>query len=551
MTRKIQVLQLYRLCIMLIILIISNAALAQTTAFTYQGKLTDAGNPANGNYDLQFKLFDALSGGVQQGATLTRNPVAASAGIFTVTLDFGGSVFNGAARYLEIGVRPASSPNPYTTLSPRQPITSTPYAIRSASAANADNAANAATATNATQLGGVAANQYVLTTDPRMTDARNPLPGSPNYIQNTAAQQAGSNFNISGNGSIGGTLGIGGMPSIERLRVQTATNSYGLLHTDGTVEMGTFVGPALLGTTGGAFGTKSNHSLRFLTNGSTRMVIGADGKVRIGDPSLCQVTSGQVCAISTVSGGSGVLGVADLGRNAVGVAGSSQTGTGLLGVTDADYSNSDDQGAGVTGISFGPSNGVGVYGRAFNPGGTGVFGVGQKYGVYGTATDGNFWAGYFTGKVFVGNRMTVASIPLLPSVAQVCFNTAGDLLQCGASSLRLKQNVQPYRHGLDIVLRLRPISFNWKESGLADFGLGAEDVAQVAPALTFTDEQGEVEGVKYDRLNVVLINAVKEQQAQIETLRAENRALEARLRAVEKVLRKKASSREMRARDKN
>lgn len=35
-----------------------SAALAQTTAFTYQGKLTDAGNPANGNYDLQLKLFD-------------------------------------------------------------------------------------------------------------------------------------------------------------------------------------------------------------------------------------------------------------------------------------------------------------------------------------------------------------------------------------------------------------------------------------------------------------------------------------------------------------
>ena len=36
---------------------------AQTTAFTYQGKLTDAGNPANGNYDLQFQLFDSLMGG--------------------------------------------------------------------------------------------------------------------------------------------------------------------------------------------------------------------------------------------------------------------------------------------------------------------------------------------------------------------------------------------------------------------------------------------------------------------------------------------------------
>lgn len=123
---------------------------AQTTAFSYQGKLTDAGSPANGNYDLQFKLFDALTGGTQQGATLVRNPVTASAGLFTVTLDFGANVFSGAARYLEIGVRPAGCVPPncaaYTILSPRQPITSSPYAIQTL---------------NAQQLGGVDASQYL------------------------------------------------------------------------------------------------------------------------------------------------------------------------------------------------------------------------------------------------------------------------------------------------------------------------------------------------------------------------------------------------------
>src|SRR5262244_1085985 len=71
-------------------------AIAQTTAFTYQGRLVDNGNLANTSYDMQFKLFDALSGGNQIGATLTfdgtgSNPpaVLVSNGIFTVTLDFG------------------------------------------------------------------------------------------------------------------------------------------------------------------------------------------------------------------------------------------------------------------------------------------------------------------------------------------------------------------------------------------------------------------------------------------------------------------------------
>ena len=95
-----------------------------------------------------------------------------------------------------------------------------------------------------------------------------------------------------------------------------------------------------------------------------------------------------------------------------------------------------------------------------------------------------------------------ARIGLIPSEAgitdHVCTNVAGDLLACGTSSLRYKQNVRPYRQGLDIVRRLRPISFDWKNGSGPDIGLGAEEVAQVAPPLTFADSQGEIAGVTPD-----------------------------------------------------
>src|SRR5215510_1060885 len=67
------------------------AARGQTTAFTYQGKLVENGNPANGNYDFQFKLFDtAIVGtGTQQGTTLTLANVSVTNAIFSVPLDFG------------------------------------------------------------------------------------------------------------------------------------------------------------------------------------------------------------------------------------------------------------------------------------------------------------------------------------------------------------------------------------------------------------------------------------------------------------------------------
>ena len=47
----------------------------------------------------------------------------------TVTLDFGGAPLNGNPRWLEIGVRPNGSPNGYTPLTPRQPLTAAPYSI--------------------------------------------------------------------------------------------------------------------------------------------------------------------------------------------------------------------------------------------------------------------------------------------------------------------------------------------------------------------------------------------------------------------------------------
>ena len=54
---------------------------------------------------------------------------------------------------------------------------------------------------------------------------------------------------------------------------------------------------------------------------------------------------------------------------------------------------------------------------------------------------------------------------------------------------------------------------------MQDLGLVAEDVAKVEPLLTTMNDKGQVEGVKYDRVGVVLVNAVKEQQTQIEELR--------------------------------
>ncbi len=99
------------------------------TAFTYQGRLIDANSPADGLYEFEFKLYDSPTDGNQLDGTVAFRGVDVIDGYFTVELDFGSSVFTGDARWLEIGIRPSDTPDPFTPLAPRQEVTPTPYAI--------------------------------------------------------------------------------------------------------------------------------------------------------------------------------------------------------------------------------------------------------------------------------------------------------------------------------------------------------------------------------------------------------------------------------------
>jgi hypothetical protein len=137
-----------------------NVAMAQSTAFTYQGRVTDNTLYPDGAYDFEFRLFNALTGGTQDIAPIQRLNVEVTGGAFTASLDFGAGSFPGADRFLEIGIRTAGGAE-FTTLTPRQQIMVTPYAIHSystgyatyaLSATNAQNAVNAETAGAATNV---------------------------------------------------------------------------------------------------------------------------------------------------------------------------------------------------------------------------------------------------------------------------------------------------------------------------------------------------------------------------------------------------------------
>jgi hypothetical protein len=116
------------LCICFLALAFCLPASAQRTAFTYQGQLNDSGSRANGSYDLTFTLFGVNAGGVAVAGPVTNSAVDVTNGLFTTLVDFGPDVFTGGSNWLEIAVS-TNGANSFTTLTPRQRITPTPYAI--------------------------------------------------------------------------------------------------------------------------------------------------------------------------------------------------------------------------------------------------------------------------------------------------------------------------------------------------------------------------------------------------------------------------------------
>ena len=96
---------------------------AQGTGFNFQGRLNDGTNPANGRYDLEFRLYDAVAGGSQISSPVLKPNSILVNGVFSTTLDFGAAAFNNPnSIFIEIGIRPNGSTNAYTILGLRAAI---------------------------------------------------------------------------------------------------------------------------------------------------------------------------------------------------------------------------------------------------------------------------------------------------------------------------------------------------------------------------------------------------------------------------------------------
>jgi len=119
---------------MIVAIVLATATLASgrspaDPSFTYQGVVRYGGSPINGSADLIFTLHDSAAGGLQVGNTLIVFNANLVNGLLTVDLNFGPGVFNGDGRWMQVRLRSPAGAGSYTTLSPRQPILATPYAL--------------------------------------------------------------------------------------------------------------------------------------------------------------------------------------------------------------------------------------------------------------------------------------------------------------------------------------------------------------------------------------------------------------------------------------
>ena len=626
------------LVLIAVICLLSFAAKAQTTEFTFQGSLKNSGAAANGNHDFEFRLFDSLVNGTQLGSTLTRNAVTVTNGVFAVTLDFG-SQFPGANRFLEIRVR-QSGGGGFTPLTPLQQLSSAPYSVKSLNAENAVNATTANTATTATTAGNVTGivqianggtgsstqNFVDLTTNQTVggtktftnalvagtftgsgagltnLNATNITSGTlnnarlgilpfanggtgsatQNFVDLTTAQTIGGNktfsntlsgnavnsatqFNIGGSrvlsvanfnlfaGLFAGTNTIGGNNSffgIQAGQANTDGNSNSFFGTQagranisgnnnsffgnnaGTNTIGgnnSFVGffagrsntmgsdNSFFGWNAGTLNTEGSGNL-FLglsagsgnTMGSNNTIVGTDANVfnftnatAIGYRAF--VAQSDSLVLGSINGVNGATADTKVGIGTTAPSASLHIATNGGRIRFGDMGCSSP----ATGISFGST--------VLNCTNYSMLGDGIGT-LFNRPLGGNMdFRENNVVQMSIAAGGVVRIVNLAGATATTLCRTALNEIAACTSSLRYKEKINSFNSGLDLIKRLRPVSFNWIGGGDLDLGLIAEEVEKVEPLLVTRDNKGEIEGVKYDRVGVVLVNAVQEQQVQIQS----------------------------------
>ena len=540
-----------------IVVIAASAGIATAggdTAFTYQGRLLDAGEPANGLFEFEFGLWDAANGGNPIGVPQVLNNTPVTDGLFTVQIDFGADAFDNSDRWLEIVVNGVP-------LSPRQPITRTPYSIQTRGIYVDEDQRIGIGTTNpivplhvTTDAVGVDAFLAFSENASAVIGRTNSANGSGIFGRHDPTNNLGllgtSEYGVYGRaidvnhwaGYFNGRTHVSDRLFIGRevpissaeyfgLNAPVGNGAYGGMYISTNGEGAwPFYGYAAGGTSDmWHYYDGSTGRWHLYNGGQERLTVQSDGNVGIG-------TTTPEDRLHVVGAGGRTVFGENTATSCIGIGGkfesASTTGQGVFGLATATsgfnhgvwgQSNSN-QGSGVFGLAITASgNAYGVSGESTSTSGRGVFGwatanSGVTYGVFGRSNSPDGYGVY--------------------SFGNVC--TTGSYQTC--SDGRFKENVQPLADSLDKILKLRGVQFDWKRDEFPDHnfshdrqvGFIAQEVAKVLPELVAGGEgEDDFYSVSYGRLVPILVEAMKELNGEAQQKDSKITELQARLTALE------------------
>ncbi len=373
-------------------------------------------------------------------------------------------------------------------------------------------------------------------------------------------------------------VGIGTTTPLYKLTVQTPGNSYGLVHTNGNIRLGTYTGNSILAPEGAWLGTLSGHPLYFFTEGSDpQLVLTQNGSVGIG-------TLTPEASLDVFRGGSSALGTALFRGTTYGSIFNYSTTEDIYirgGKAGSKVIINDVAALGNVGIGTDAPVEKLTVGTASNNYGivhtdgtitTGTY-VGAGAGWYGTKTNHPLY--FFTnnsgssmqiltnGRVTIGgsaaiSRPSIFTIHGAMTLSNPAFQNEWELMSGGfttgtslyftlngtplatvdengdwnsLSDMSFKKNILPYKKVLPAIKKLSVSTYQYKTNspGSESFGLIAQNVAEYFPEITAVIQGKDGKnllGISYAKTGVLAIKAIQEQQEIIESLQQKVERLE-------------------------
>jgi hypothetical protein len=456
----------------------SGLAFAQTTAFTYQGRLTQNGSPMNDpSVAMTFQLYDTAAGSNPVGGSIA-HIVAVQDGLFTALLDFGPvpNAFDGENRWLEITVEGVP-------LIPRQPLTPTPFALFAYTA-------------DAVPDGSIGTDQIA---DGSITAEKIAPSGLPCYCP--------PGWLLSGNTGTNPAVNFLGTTDNQPLVIR-ANNRPAMRYTyreDIAVTNFEFRSMNVLGGSD--------------INGISSTVMGATiAGGQLNSASGTYSTIGGGYANQAAGDQTTVAGGAFNTTNGV----AATVGCGIDNLANGDYAT-------VPGGYFNVASGqyslaAGQQAQALHDGAF-VWADSQAATFVSTGND----------QFLIRAQGNVGINTNTPAYAlDVNGLVSGTGAYVNSSDARYKTDVQDLDQALETIIRLRGVSFDWDRQAWArknfpegrQVGFIAQDVETVLPEVVTTDAEG-YKSIAYASVVPVLVEAIKRQQKQIEVLQAECEALKA------------------------